>query len=185
MPDALSRLEASNEQEEEEGVLESLNVVTMVEMDKASKKQLLKAYEEDKQWSNISGMLETAEPGSTSFSRDEDGLIWRDQGEHDRRLCIPKALEGDIFETMHDEQFHIGYHRLYARIIEHYYIRNPREDSFISASTPSPETAPNPAPMRYLLEQPLRLEPASNLPRHRRQHASGREAPVSPPKRPR
>ena len=81
VPDALSRLETLDDNQPEGDVLEELltNSVTMLQMDEAFKQQLLKAYDEDDHWSNIKAIIHTAEPGSTTFSTDDDGLVWLDK----------------------------------------------------------------------------------------------------------
>nr|POF02580.1 transposon tf2-8 polyprotein [Quercus suber] len=80
--------------------------------------QLVDSYATDKHCTNILGMLEAGMvPGSTDF-RLIDGLLWLGN-----RLCIPKALQGDIFNIAHDQQFHIGFHRIYHRLQNQFHIR--------------------------------------------------------------
>ena len=122
VPDALSRLQAPDDvTKPEDDVLEELllaNAVTQIHIDPAFKEQLLLAYDSDKHLCRVKAMLKNAEPGSTSFSVDDEQLLWMED-----RLCIPRALEGDIFEAAHDSQFHVGFNRTYDRINEQYFIR--------------------------------------------------------------
>ena len=126
VPDALSRLSAPGQIDEAEDVLEDLvfsHHTQELHIDEAFQRQLIAAYDTDKHLSRVKAMLQTAEPGGTSFSVDEDGLIWIDNDDEGKRLCIPRALEGDIFHAAHDAQFHVGFHRLYTRIRSQYYVR--------------------------------------------------------------
>jgi len=127
VPDALSRLTAtdSNRVKQDSDVLEDLvmsnsielcHTTTILEIQPEFKKQLQTAYSTDKHFSRIHA-LATQSPEETSF-RLENELLW-----NEGRLCIPKALEADVFETAHNNQFHIGFHRLYPRIRDQYYIR--------------------------------------------------------------
>lgn len=52
-----------------------------------------------------------------------DGLIYYTNFNNGReRLCVPNALEKDIFQLAHDQQYHGGYHRTYKRIVASLYI---------------------------------------------------------------
>lgn len=39
------------------------------------------------------------------------------------RLCIPKAMMGEIFKIAHDDMFHMRYHRTFNAIVKSLYIR--------------------------------------------------------------
>jgi len=79
------------------------------------KDALVAAYNSDKHLSRVKAVVETS-PDNTAFRMVND-LLWLGS-----RLCIPKSLVGDIFDMVHDQQYHIGYHRMYAKIASHYYI---------------------------------------------------------------
>lgn len=54
-----------------------------------------------------------------------DGLIYYTNFDDGReRLCIPNALEKEIFELAHDRQHHGGFHRTYDRIVGSIYMRH-------------------------------------------------------------
>ena len=54
-----------------------------------------------------------------------DGLLYYTNFDDGReRLCIPDALEKEIFELAHDRQHHGGYHRTYDRIVSSMYLRH-------------------------------------------------------------
>lgn len=131
VPDALSRLVAreSSTVHDDDDVLDDLvmanwleatcsqaNATSVLEIKPEFKAQLSQAYDKDKFFSNAKQHA-IAQPDSGPFSWYDD-LLWM-KG----RLCVPKELIGDIFRTMHDEQFHVGLHRLYPRVREQYYIR--------------------------------------------------------------
>ena len=54
-----------------------------------------------------------------------DGLIYYTNFDDGReRLCIPNALEKDIFELAHDRQHHGGFHRSYDRVASSVYMKH-------------------------------------------------------------
>jgi len=130
VPDALSRLEAreSGKIKQNDDVLEDLMLSYVVEaaaeiyysttslnIKEDFKKELSIAYDADKTFSRIKAIAQS-EPGTSGFEWRDD-LLWKGN-----RLCIPKALVGDVLEIVHDNQFHIGFHRMYPRVAEHYFI---------------------------------------------------------------
>ncbi|QIX00238.1 hypothetical protein AMS68_005755 [Peltaster fructicola] len=129
--DALSRLPArqTTPVDDHDDVLDDLvfahllttengTSTTILEIQPDFKKELQKAYDSDKHFSRIKARAESMDDSESLGFAWRDGLLWKDG-----RLCIPKALDGDIFEIAHDQQFHPGFHRLYARIRDQYYIR--------------------------------------------------------------
>lgn len=53
-----------------------------------------------------------------------EGLIYYTNFDDNReRLCVPNALEKEIFELFHDRQHHNGFYRFYDRIISSVYMR--------------------------------------------------------------
>jgi hypothetical protein len=56
--------------------------------------------------------------------RAKDGLVYLTGDEGRERLCIPEALQHDVFKIAHDNNFHGGYHRTYDRIAPSLFIRN-------------------------------------------------------------
>jgi len=89
---------------------------SMLEINPKFKTKLQSAYDTDKHFSHLKA-LAIERPDQTNFCWSEE-LLWMKD-----RLCIPKALDGEIFETVHDGQFHMGFHRMYPRIQNQYYIR--------------------------------------------------------------
>lgn len=122
VPDALSRLPAPGTSDTNvlDDLLDVMPTTTEVHLDDKFKAQLITAYEEDKHMSRIKSIA-AKDPEATNFEV-EDGLIWMIDNVG-RRLCIPKSLEGDIFEAAHDQQFHVGFYRVYQRIRSQYFIR--------------------------------------------------------------
>ena len=68
-----------------------------------------------------------AEPGPTpprglQFEcRDE--LVYYLAGDGKQRLCIPKAMQGEVFKLAHDQTHHGGFQRTYDRLCHSVYIR--------------------------------------------------------------
>lgn len=122
VPDALSRLPAPGTSDTNvlDDLLDVMPTTTEAHIDDNFKAQLVTAYDEDKHMSRIKSIA-VKDPESTNFEV-EDGLLWMND-EDGRRLCVPKALEGDIFDAAHDQQFHVGFHRVYQRVRSQYYIR--------------------------------------------------------------
>lgn len=103
---------------------------TLVEMADDFKQRLKQAYQDDPNWQKLLEMLRKA---STEPSEDEkqvpgipfllrDELIYHVK---DRwRLCIPPAMEKEIFEQAHDLSSHGGYHRCHDRLAHSFFIRH-------------------------------------------------------------
>ena len=131
LPDALSRLNAAETTKvrDDEDTLDDLvmsNAIEFVttaygttmltEIQDDFRRQLQTGYDEDKHFSRFKTLAQK-HPDSTAFAWRDD-LLWFNE-----RLCIPKTLVGDIFQTVHDEQYHVGYHRIYPRLQGQFYIR--------------------------------------------------------------
>jgi len=55
---------------------------------------------------------------------DDELIYYLDSVDAHCQLCIPKALEKDIFEMVHDNHHHTGFHRAYNKIVAELYIQN-------------------------------------------------------------
>ena len=140
VPDALSRLPQAIEpaSDQSEGVLDALHAepvaiyhATLVEMSDDFKQRLKQGYLEDLHWRNLLEMLAKASPdqedpgekrvpGISFVLKDE--LIYHVK---DRwRLCIPPAMEREVFEQAHDLSNHGGYHRCHDRLSHNLFIRH-------------------------------------------------------------
>jgi hypothetical protein len=125
VPDALSRLPADGKSTQED-TLDALTFnITVVEIDPAFKRELQQAYQHDWFW-NRQKVTEVEELPLQEIPPDQflrhDGLIYHTDKEDGRyRLCIPKSLQGDVFEQAHGVLHH-GFHRVYTRVRQNYYI---------------------------------------------------------------
>ena len=52
-----------------------------------------------------------------------EGLVYYTSGEGRERLCIPSAMEQEVFRIAHDLSSHSGFHRIYDRLANSVYIR--------------------------------------------------------------
>ncbi|SLM34971.1 transposon tf2-1 polyprotein [Lasallia pustulata] len=140
VPDALSRLmnKAAEEQvgtSSDEGTLDEVFAfhVSLVELTESYRAKLVKAYNEDKQWSKIIGALrkhaesqkkeKEPEPPKNIQFRLIEGLVYYQELDGRRRLCIPKSLEKKVFELAHDDNHHCGFHRAYDAVTSNLYLR--------------------------------------------------------------
>ena len=122
--------------------------ITLVEMSADFKSRLIAEYAKDPQWSKVLEVIKgvaatipntlTNEPGVGNNDVGDattrrvglrfklrDGLIYYTNFDDGReRLCIPNALEQEIFELAHDRQHHGGFHRTYDRIVNSLYLRH-------------------------------------------------------------
>jgi len=99
---------------------------TLVEMTDDFKQRVIQAYANDEQWKRAMDILKDDEenlPEGFRF-RTKDGLIYLTGEEGRERLCIPEALQHDVFKIAHDNNFHGGYHRTYDRIASSLFIKN-------------------------------------------------------------
>ena len=154
VPDALSRLKGTPTPADAADVLDSLHAspgkeafnkhqdqgtafhVTLVEMSESFKQRLVKEYKKDDQWSKLLTMLKRLAQGQPPENEYQEkkiglrfklrgGLIYYTNFEDGReRLCVPNALEGEIFQLAHDRQYHGGFHRSYERIVASIYLRH-------------------------------------------------------------
>lgn len=128
IPDALSRLPTQDDSAPNDDTLEEIytfNVLT-VELDKKFKDTLINSYHADKYWSRISALVGNADsprPG-VPFKLRNKLLHYVNPTDGRERLCIPKALEGDIFRIHHDERDHAGIFRAYQSISAGFFIRH-------------------------------------------------------------
>ncbi|PNS18780.1 hypothetical protein CAC42_5319 [Sphaceloma murrayae] len=129
VPDALSRLTAQSNEvvKDDDDPLEDLmtgyHASSTLEIDPNFKKQLSLAYQADKYMSGIFNRLADGVP--FMHFRVEDDLLWLDSTDQPTptRLCIPKALVTNLFELVHDERFHVGFHRIYEKLRTQFFIR--------------------------------------------------------------
>lgn len=120
----------------------------LVEMAPEFRQKIIKSYTKEPQWNRILRSI-TEEPKSakTSSSRTsakklvgfpdlisrgkidgirfiyENGLIFYLAKDDKKRLCIPRALHGDVFRLAHDENNHAGFHRSYEAIADTLYLK--------------------------------------------------------------
>ena len=116
----------------EEADAEIVYHITLVEMSDDFKSRLRKAYKEDDQWKRILEMLSRNDtPGDPPAEIEKPGLrfklrndlIYYVSGDGRERLCIPQAMEKDVFHMAHDLSNHGGFHRSYDRLSSSVYIR--------------------------------------------------------------
>ena len=124
----------------------------LVELSESFKQRTIRGYEEDPAWSAIlkmlSGLQTRTEAEASSGSSHFMAMILYDPAKastgprspistgidfelRDRliyhikdkpRLCIPKAIEKDVFKLAHDQNFHAGQHRAYQHLIDTIYM---------------------------------------------------------------
>ena len=100
----------------------------VVELSDEFKTKLKKSYNEDKTWDKVFKALENMPkeeedvPTGVGFML-RNNLIYHVDEEGKERLCIPKGMEQEIFESAHDEHSHAGFNRTYANISSCFYIR--------------------------------------------------------------
>jgi hypothetical protein len=138
VPDALSRLlnkVADSKNRPLGDILEDIDDevhtyhTTVIEMSSEFRNKIKRAYLEDKRWKEIIQQLRRSGGKSAGVSPypyflDGDLVYYLDPVDTRRRLCIPKALEKEVFEMAHDQHYHAGFHRAYSSIVAGLYIRN-------------------------------------------------------------
>lgn len=68
--------------------------------------------------------LDTGLPGPRGVRfRYHDGLLYFAAGDGHEKLCIPEAMDGEVFKQAHDLTHHGGFMRTYDRLIHSVYIR--------------------------------------------------------------
>ena len=130
VPDALSRL-ASREYHPSDNAdsLDALVIrcfpVSLVEMSPSFRQRLQDGYQEPR-WSRVRRLIqENAELDDNAAKipyRIIDDLLYFDDDERGLRLCIPSAIEAEVFKLAHDEQGHPGYARTHERLTQGLYI---------------------------------------------------------------
>ena len=114
--------------ESEEGTLDEVFMLTvsLIELSDDFRKEIKESYQKDWQWKKVFKMLEKAEDISKgSWFLLKDGLIhYWDAVDERLRLCVSKALEGDIFLLTHDNKSHISFHHIYETLTANLYFRN-------------------------------------------------------------
>ncbi|SLM33922.1 Ribonuclease H-like domain [Lasallia pustulata] len=109
------------------------SIAKQMTLSSSSTDKLVKAYNEDKQWSKIIGALrkhaesqkkeKEPEPPKNIQFRLIEGLVYYQELDGRRRLCIPKSLEKKVFELAHDDNHHCGFHRAYDAVTSNLYLR--------------------------------------------------------------
>jgi hypothetical protein len=92
------------------------------------KQRWLDGYLLDKHFAGVIEFLkkdgEWEEPRYLNYSIGEDGLVYFDNWDGNRRLCVPETLKVEIMKDIHEsltEGAHCGYHKTYNRIAANYY----------------------------------------------------------------
>jgi len=86
-------------------------------MTEDTQKKIKKGYMEEEIWKRVRHSLASDHPNQglpngTGFV-ELDGLLYYEQGTK-HRLCIPRALESEIFAEAHDRRAHAGFHRTFT-----------------------------------------------------------------------
>lgn len=122
VPDALSRLPQKNRNK-------TVELENWVEVDltlaPSLRDSLQEGYKLDPVYAQVLN-LKTTEVAGYSFELKEDGLIWtrrtKDHFENEWRLCVPAANVPLVFQMVHDDLGHLGFHRAYAYLRKGFYI---------------------------------------------------------------
>ena len=143
-PDGLSRLASreirgQSDVNNEEGILDTLHAdaietwtlaTSIVELSDDFKRRLIDGYDADPRWKRIVDVLQINESlkvedaTTLPFERDDDSLVYYKDPDYGQRLCLPDhdRLIKQVFELIHDELDHLGYHRSHERITQGLYI---------------------------------------------------------------
>ncbi len=128
VPDALSRL-ASREYRPEHDSGEAVKCfpATLVTMSPEFRKRLLDGYQEPR-WARVRNLIQQNESLEENAAKMPykivDDLLYFDDDERGLRLCVPSAMEAEVFKLAHDEMGHPGYARTHERLTEGLYIFN-------------------------------------------------------------
>ena len=118
---------------------------TLVNMTDDFKARLREAYGQDEHWEDLRDMLQppaddqgeaspdrpegppdepvgTTKPGLSFTFRDD--LIYHVNGEGRLRLCVPNSMEQELFEQVHDQSNHAGFHRSFESLSHSVYLRH-------------------------------------------------------------
>ena len=100
----------------------------LLKMNDDFKKTLEKAYETDSQWTKIRAKIRLRKNSNDVFDGidfifKEDRLYYV-SSKKIPRLCISWSMEKNVFQIVHDQNHHCGFHRAYVRAIGAVYIRH-------------------------------------------------------------
>ncbi|KAH5051069.1 hypothetical protein HBI81_244270 [Parastagonospora nodorum] len=130
VPDALSRLHPKYipETDVETDMLNDLAHVfhaIIVEMSQDFKDRLKQEYQADPNWQRVIEVISGRRQDHEDPTRPMRGLrflyknelvYYWDRQDGSERLCIPRGLTHEIFKKAHDNHYHQGYNRTYARV---------------------------------------------------------------------
>jgi Integrase zinc binding domain len=120
--DSLSRLKTDLPRPKDSDVLEEFAFhLSLIELNEPFKKALRLGYSRDSTYRKILQAL--SEGKSLYHFYLDDGLLYFKSPDGSSRLCLPQNTHKDTFETFHDRNGHIGFHRLYYTIASQYYVR--------------------------------------------------------------
>ena len=102
--------------------------ITLLKMSEILRKVLKKIYEKNNQWKKIIEKIKKRENSNDTFD-DIDFILKSDHvyyvpQKRIPRICISWKLKKDIFQMIHDQNHHCGYHKTYVKIVETVYIRH-------------------------------------------------------------
>jgi len=133
VPDALSRLASrSYRPETDELILNALTAfpVNIIAVSEDFKSRVRSSYEAEARWVRIMAtVVRNAALGENEAKlpyKLVDGLLYFDDVEygHGLRLCLPAALEREVFQKAHNEMGHPGYARTHEKLTRSVYIFN-------------------------------------------------------------
>ena len=104
----------------------SAHPVTLVQLSEDFKARLRQGYVDDPRWVRIRETLDNnqalGENAAELPYRIIRDLIYYQDPDQGRRLCIPQPLVGEVFRLAHDDTGHQGYDRTHQRLTEGLYI---------------------------------------------------------------
>ena len=88
---------------------------TVIEMSPDFRDKIKRAYLEDKKWKKIIQQLRClggSLAGMSPYPYFMEGelVYYLDPVDTRRWLCVPKALEKEVFAMVHDDHYHAGFH---------------------------------------------------------------------------
>lgn len=118
-------------------------VASLVEISDEFKAEIRAQLHKDKQWKDIIILIQKqqnldrqaqehnhSDPAFAKvirFRYEDELLFFVDPSDDRWRLCIPQAMEKQIFNLIYDQHFHFGMHKSYQRIIASMFIRKLRK----------------------------------------------------------